>query len=148
MSLGGVERRPLFRHTTSHSLGLQQRTTCSVNFRASRKVYVPCLPTENTQRIVCGHEMHAGNSYETHGATTVFYLGINDCGRTPSDDLEPIIEAVFDVLHDLYTKFSARNFVLIDVPPIDRSPGGMAQIFLLRFKLNFLHGPSRGIRLN
>ena len=51
-------------------------------------------------------------------------MGINDCGRTPSDDLEPIVEAIFDVLHDLYTKFLARNFVLIDVPPIDRSPGG------------------------
>lgn len=65
------------------------------------------------------------NNYGAHSPAIVFYLGINDCGRTPSDDLEPIVEAVFDVLHDLYTKFLARNFVLIDVPPIDRSPGGM-----------------------
>ena len=55
----------------------------------------------------------------------VFFLGINDCGRTPSDDLEPVTEVIFDVLHDLYTKFGAKNFVLIDVPPVDRSPGGM-----------------------
>ncbi|KAF9793247.1 hypothetical protein BJ322DRAFT_1033711 [Thelephora terrestris] len=54
-----------------------------------------------------------------------FYLGINDCGRTHSDDLEPIVEAIFDTMHDLYTKFSAKNFVLIDVPPIDRSPGAV-----------------------
>jgi len=51
-------------------------------------------------------------------------LGINDCGRTPSDELEPIVEVIFDTRHDLYAKFGARNFVLIDVPPIDRSPGG------------------------
>jgi len=55
---------------------------------------------------------------------TVVSLGINDCGRTFSDELEPIVEAIFDTLHDLYVKFGARNFVLIDVPPIDRSPGG------------------------
>ena len=54
----------------------------------------------------------------------VLSLGINDCGRTFSDELEPIVEAIFDVLHDLYVKFGARNFVLIDVIPIDRSPGG------------------------
>ncbi|KAF9793250.1 hypothetical protein BJ322DRAFT_1033723, partial [Thelephora terrestris] len=57
--------------------------------------------------------------------TYFFYLGINDCGRTHSDDLEPIVEVIFDTMHDLYTKFSAKNFVLIDVPPIDRSPGAV-----------------------
>lgn len=79
---------------------------------------------ENTQHIVCGHEIMR-NTTTGLTAVIVFYLGINDCGRTLSDDLEPIAEAIFDVLHDLYTKFFARNFVLIDVPPIDRSPGGM-----------------------
>lgn len=79
---------------------------------------------ENTQHIVCGHEIMR-NTTTGLTAVAVFYLGINDCGRMPSDDLEPIVEAVFDVLHGLYTKFFARNFVLIDVPPINRSPGGM-----------------------
>jgi len=61
---------------------------------------------------------------ELIGPAPGFYLGINDCGRTPPDELEPIVEAIFDVLHDLYVKFGARNFVIIDIPPIDRSPGG------------------------
>jgi hypothetical protein len=34
------------------------------------------------------------------------------------------VETVFDTFHDLYVKSSARNFVLVDVPPIDRSPRG------------------------
>ncbi|EIW82317.1 carbohydrate esterase family 16 protein, partial [Coniophora puteana RWD-64-598 SS2] len=32
------------------------------------------------------------------------------------------VEAVSDALHSLYVKAGARNFVLLDVPPIDRSP--------------------------
>lgn len=88
------------------------------------------LNGENTMYRTC-HVVHqentAGNSLKAHnfGLAIVFFLGTNDCGRTPSDDLEPVTEVVFDVLHHLYTKFNARNFVLIDVPPIDRSPGGM-----------------------
>ena len=45
----------------------------------------------------------------------VFSLAIKDCGRTFSDELEPIVEAIFDVLHDLYVKVGARNFVVIDL---------------------------------
>ena len=47
-----------------------------------------------------------------------------DCGTTDTDDLEPIVETVVDALHDLYVKAGARNLVLIDVPPVDRSPQG------------------------
>lgn len=52
----------------------------------------------------------------------VIFLGINDCGRTDAEDLEPIVEAVLDGVDDLYTKAGARNFVLVDIPPIDHSP--------------------------
>ncbi|KAH9919903.1 uncharacterized protein B0H18DRAFT_1096021 [Fomitopsis serialis] len=47
---------------------------------------------------------------------------INDCGNPDSDDLASILETIFDGVHDLYIKAGARNFVLIDVPPTDRSP--------------------------
>lgn len=63
----------------------------------------------------------------TIGLTTreVIFMGINDCGAADSaDDLEAIIETIFDALHDLYVKAQARHFVLVDVPPIDRSPQG------------------------
>ncbi|KAM5539794.1 hypothetical protein V8D89_006607 [Ganoderma adspersum] len=50
------------------------------------------------------------------------FLGINDCGTTDSDELESIVEGLFDALHQLYVQAGARNFVLFDVPPIDRSP--------------------------
>ena len=65
---------------------------------------------------------------ELTNLAAVVALGINDCGRTPSDELEPIVEGIFDTLHDLYVKFGARNFVLIDVLPIDRSPGGKGDL--------------------
>ncbi|KAI0710089.1 hypothetical protein C8Q76DRAFT_624757 [Earliella scabrosa] len=55
--------------------------------------------------------------------TTYFVsMGINDCGSTDADELEPIVESVFDTVHDLYVKAGARNLILVDVPPIDRSP--------------------------
>lgn len=54
----------------------------------------------------------------------VVFLGINDCGRRRSEALEFIVEDIFDTVHDLYVKAQARNFVLIDVPPVDRSPQG------------------------
>ena len=52
------------------------------------------------------------------------FFGINDCGSNDNDDLEPIVEGIGDALHDLYAKAGARNFVLVDVPPINRSPQG------------------------
>lgn len=55
--------------------------------------------------------------------TTYFiFMGINDCGRTDSYDLEPIVECILDTVHELYVKAGARNFVFVNVPPIDRSP--------------------------
>ncbi|OBZ65668.1 hypothetical protein A0H81_14364 [Grifola frondosa] len=56
----------------------------------------------------------------------VLWLGINDCGRTEADDLEEIIEKLFeDGLDELYTKAGARNFLLINVPPKDRCPAAL-----------------------
>ncbi|KAF8878311.1 hypothetical protein BD779DRAFT_1554800 [Infundibulicybe gibba] len=54
----------------------------------------------------------------------VIWLGINDCGCTAADELEPIVEQIFDAMHDLYVKRKARSFLLIDVPPMHRSPVG------------------------
>ncbi|KAJ8507874.1 hypothetical protein ONZ45_g9790 [Pleurotus djamor] len=54
--------------------------------------------------------------------TYVIFFGINDCGSTDVDDLEAIMEGIFDVIHELYVKCHARNFILFDVPPVDRSP--------------------------
>ena len=146
MSSGRVEKCPPFAPITLRFLEPQQRTICLVKFRAVRNVHVARPLRGNARRIVSGREtIH--RTYETHVPAIVFYLGINDCGRTSSDDLEPIVEAIFDVLHDLYTKSFARNFVLIDVPPIDRSPGGMVNSSVsASARLN--SGPSRGIRLS
>ncbi|KZT18339.1 carbohydrate esterase family 16 protein, partial [Neolentinus lepideus HHB14362 ss-1] len=52
----------------------------------------------------------------------VVFLGINDCGTTDSEELDSIVENIFDTLHHLYVRAGARNFVLFDIPPIDRSP--------------------------
>ncbi|KAK0491442.1 hypothetical protein IW261DRAFT_1413746 [Armillaria novae-zelandiae] len=45
----------------------------------------------------------------------VLYLGINDCGRTSSDELETIVEALLGAVHDLYIKAGARKFELVKV---------------------------------
>jgi len=55
----------------------------------------------------------------------VIWMGINDCGRTDADDLGAIVELIFDAMHDLYVKWKVRSFMLMDVPPMQRSPGGM-----------------------
>lgn len=47
------------------------------------------------------------------------------------DDLEEMNEnTVMDAMHTLYVKASARKFLLIDLPPVGRSPGG-ALVFLI-----------------
>ena len=57
---------------------------------------------------------------------TVLFIGINDVGSMPDeDDLEDMIgNTVMDAVHTLYVKAHARNFLLIDLPPMGRSPGG------------------------
>lgn len=56
----------------------------------------------------------------------VLFIGINDVGCFPDeDDLEEMMEnSVIDALHTLYVKAHARNFLIIDIPPMGRSPGG------------------------
>jgi len=54
----------------------------------------------------------------------VFFLGINDCGGIPGEDLSSSAEVLFDAIHRLYIGATARNFILVDVPPTDRSPAG------------------------
>jgi len=68
------------------------------------------------------------NILDPDSTTYVLFLGINDCGKTEADDLEPITEVIFDTVHQLYIRASARNFIFIDVPPIDRSPGGKSYL--------------------
>ncbi|KAF9519030.1 carbohydrate esterase family 16 protein [Hydnum rufescens UP504] len=55
----------------------------------------------------------------------VIWLGINDCGCTSADELEDILDYLSDIVHTLYVKAGARNFLLVDVPPLDRSPGAL-----------------------
>ena len=56
----------------------------------------------------------------------MLFIGINDVGSMPDkDDLEDMIgNTVMDAVHTLYVKAHARNFLLIDLPPMGRSPGG------------------------
>ena len=60
----------------------------------------------------------------------VLYLGINDCGTILGCEFESIIESIFESVHRLYIKAGARNFLFIDVPPIDRTPGGESSLLL------------------
>ncbi|KAI5992069.1 SGNH hydrolase-type esterase domain-containing protein [Pisolithus albus] len=59
---------------------------------------------------------------DANGTTYFIFMGINDCGQTDSYDLESIVECILDAVHELYVKAGARNFVFVNVPPIDHSP--------------------------
>ncbi|KAI0362691.1 hypothetical protein OH77DRAFT_1442517 [Trametes cingulata] len=68
--------------------------------------------------------------------TYVIYLGINDCGQTEEDELEPLMETLMDAAHDLYVKAGARNFIFIDVPPMGRFPGALSMSYTLEQRVN------------
>ena len=78
--------------------------------------------TRMRQFIVC-YSVSRQHSELTHWVLVIF-LGINDCGTTEGDELDTIVENIFDALHHLYVKAGARNLILFDIPPIDRSPQG------------------------
>ncbi|KAI0755088.1 hypothetical protein C8Q80DRAFT_409820 [Daedaleopsis nitida] len=65
---------------------------------------------------------HPNPKLDPERTTFFIFMGINDCGSNDLEELESIVDNVFDVVHDLYVKAGARNFILVDVPPIDRSP--------------------------
>lgn len=117
------------KYTTSLFLVQRQKVVFLSNSHAS-------LRCSLKKRVTTGfeHWTRAGrptvctlplNFPSAHAIPLVVFLGINDCGTTECDGLESIVETLFDALHNLYVKAGARNFVLIDVPPIDRSPQGM-----------------------
>ncbi|KZV76033.1 carbohydrate esterase family 16 protein [Peniophora sp. CONT] len=60
--------------------------------------------------------------------TYFFFLGSNDCGQTDTetDELDSVVETLLDGAHSLYTKAGARNFVFLDVAPMDRTPIAIA----------------------
>lgn len=47
------------------------------------------------------------------------------------EDFEAIVEKLIDVMHELYVKANACNFILVDVPPINLSPGGKIGAYAL-----------------
>jgi len=58
--------------------------------------------------------------------------------RNEADELEPIVEQIFEAMHDLYIKWKARSFLLIDVPPMHRSPRGNGIIIFKDPATNYL----------
>ncbi|OSC97117.1 carbohydrate esterase family 16 protein [Trametes coccinea BRFM310] len=55
----------------------------------------------------------------------VTWIGINDCARLELSDIPATLDDLFAEQELLY-ETGARNFLFIDVPPIDRSPVGVA----------------------
>ena len=67
---------------------------------------------------------------------------IDGLGRTPGlDDLNDVTNKIFHALHSLYAEAMARHFILIDVPPLGRSPAGKRPPFHITFlSLNNISG--------
>ncbi|KAF8189347.1 SGNH hydrolase-type esterase domain-containing protein [Pholiota molesta] len=74
------------------------------------------------ERFSCEEDNNQTPALDPDGTIYFVFLGINDCGTTERDELDSIVDNIFDTLHHLYVKAGARNFVLFDIPPIDRSP--------------------------
>ncbi|KII88437.1 carbohydrate esterase family 16 protein [Plicaturopsis crispa FD-325 SS-3] len=51
----------------------------------------------------------------------VTWVGINDCGQSPEEDHAGRIDILLSAHEKLYA-VGARNFLFIDVPPVERSP--------------------------
>ncbi|VDB97155.1 unnamed protein product [Peniophora sp. CBMAI 1063] len=76
----------------------------------------------------------SGTSLDANDTTYFFFLGSNDCGQldTDTDDLDSVVEILLDGVHDLYIKAGARNFVFLDVAPMERTPIAIATASELR----------------
>jgi hypothetical protein len=70
------------------------------------------------------------------------------CSGTDVDELEPIVEQIFDAMHDLYTKWKARSFLLMDVPPMQRSPGGTISLAVINISHPLLTHSCAGILMD
>ncbi|KAJ8088933.1 hypothetical protein PM082_014180 [Marasmius tenuissimus] len=55
----------------------------------------------------------------------ILFFGINDCGSNQECFLSDIVSKILEAAQRLYDEAAARNFLFIDVPPIDRSPSGV-----------------------
>ncbi|KAI0810961.1 hypothetical protein BC629DRAFT_1654462 [Irpex lacteus] len=63
----------------------------------------------------------------TNESLFVTWIGINDLGYASFNSKKRSLETLFELQEVLYTQGGARNFLFIDVPPIDRSPVFVSQ---------------------
>lgn len=61
------------------------------------------------------------------GTGVLEQVGLISDSNTDAVDLEPIVEQVLDAMHQLYIKWKGHSFLLVDVPPMHRSPGGTSR---------------------
>jgi lysophospholipase L1-like esterase len=53
----------------------------------------------------------------------VLAFGINDCALHDEEQLPPLVAKLSDAARTLVDAAGARSFLLLDVPPLERSPG-------------------------
>lgn len=63
------------------------------------------------------------------------HLTHSRCSGTLEDEQDEVMEKLSDTLHALYVQSNARNFLLMDVPPMDRCPGGARSVSFLHQSL-------------
>ncbi|KAI0345169.1 hypothetical protein BDW22DRAFT_1343459 [Trametopsis cervina] len=82
-----------------------------------RRQFSSTAPWNGTNSLFVAHSHPENADFEF--ILPVTWIGINDCGM-PSDS-ESTQKTLFELQESLYAE-GARNFLFIDVPPIDRSP--------------------------
>ncbi|KAF8322039.1 hypothetical protein DL93DRAFT_2162890 [Clavulina sp. PMI_390] len=105
------------------------------SYSSSAMTWQTMLPDLTTRRLSVRNYAFPGatvehdledqvNAFRKTNRGTVIWMGINDCGQRDEYELGEIADQVCDAVNDLYVRSGARCFVLVDAPPLDRSPGG------------------------
>ncbi|KAL0067327.1 hypothetical protein AAF712_005554 [Marasmius tenuissimus] len=116
-SVAGATAEDDLEDQLSRYLSLPSKPWTSSPKAISYGMYCPLHRDFNRSSLTTNSRHHTLN-------LPVFFLGINDCGRTQECLVGEVVEKIKEVADRLYTDADARNFVFVDVPPIDRSPQG------------------------
>ncbi|KAG7087763.1 hypothetical protein E1B28_013704 [Marasmius oreades] len=107
-------------NVTVHNFSMAGATTeDDLEVQIARYLSTPSKPWTSFPKAIC----------------YVFFLGINDCGTTEECLLSEIVEKIPEAADRLYTEVGARNFVFINVPPTDRSPGGLPHAEIMKTRI-------------
>ncbi|EKM55345.1 carbohydrate esterase family 16 protein [Phanerochaete carnosa HHB-10118-sp] len=105
--------------------------------RQIKQEFLPNLVDDTEKGLLQGNldkELRTSDAvWNSDDTLFTIWIGINDCGYSGPDAVPPKLVKLFGLIELLYS-VGARNLMLIDIPPMDRSP---AMRYPPRGKLSF-----------